>query len=85
MEVFFKLGQVRQMMQNCQRNAVLRGETSWAVPVERYLGFEAYDVDVHNYCRGEYGLWFRLNDGRVIDWQGQNSMRDRALYDQPVN
>jgi hypothetical protein len=86
MQMFLQIGQVRHMMQQCQKNAVLRGALTWADMVEKYLGFEAGDVlEMHQYKGADYGLWFRLRDGRVIDWQGRESENDRALYDRPIN
>jgi hypothetical protein len=81
----FKVHQL--LMQKYWRWGVKMGRTTLETPVEKYFGFNAFDVDrmYHHKVGDGQGIWFRLLDGRVIDWQGVSSDPDPSLYDATVN
>lgn len=77
----------RQLMEKYWRRGINMGRTTPATPPETYFGFSAMDVEqMHYHMVGEgEGIWFRLLDGRVFDWQGRPSSPDRSLYDATIN
>lgn len=64
-----------------------RGKARGAATPEEFYGFNAGDVtDLYFHKHGfGRGLWFRLKDGRVIDFRGQPSQPDRAWYVAPAH
>lgn len=76
----------REVMWKRWWRAMKLGDTKAATP-EAYYGFSAFDVaELHFHMVGQgEGLWFRLKDGRVIDWHGNPCASDTSLYDQTVN
>jgi len=73
--------QAADLMKECQKNAIERGDLAPGDSVEKYLGFSVTDVSMVHRDKGtEHGVWFRLDDGRVIDAQGKECDPDRELY-----
>ena len=81
----FKVKQL--LMLKYWRRGVQMGRTTLETPVEKYFGFSVFDIDqVHHQKAGEgQGNWFRLLDGRVIDWRGLPCDPDPSLYDATMN
>ena len=81
------VGAYRSLMQKYWRLGVKMGLTTLETPVEKYFGFSAFDiVEMHHHKAGDgQGVWFRLDNGRVVDWQGVPSDPDPALYDATIN
>lgn len=65
-----------------------RGKTRGTATPEEFYGFRAEDVTemyFHKHGEGPGGVWFRLKDGRVIDYRALPSQPEREWYITPAN
>jgi hypothetical protein len=81
--VLENLNVYRGAMNKCWRLAVKRGRTPAGTTPEQFFGFRVIDIAcMHRHLAGEgCGIWFRLDDGRVVDSQGEPAISDPSLYD----
>lgn len=81
--VYFVIAHAGVAMQEGHRRLVAEGLLPADSTPIGFYGFSHFDVvEVHNTRRSEVGCWFRLRDGRVIDWRGEEQeLRERELYD----
>jgi hypothetical protein len=80
---FMTVAAYKEIMTNCWRAGISQGLTTPGTDPERFLGFEAFDVEeIHHHRTGKgAGTWFRLYDGRVVNSHGRAAPPARSLYD----
>ena len=77
----------RAAMNKYWRLAVKRGRIPAGTTPEQYFGFRVIDIAcMHRHLAGVgRGVWFRLDDGRVVDAMGKPAMADRSQYDVTIH
>jgi len=77
----------RAAMTKYWRLAVKRGRIPAGTTPEQYFGFKVIEiVCMHRFLAGEgRGVWFRLDDGRVVDSRGEPAIPDPSHYDLVAN
>jgi len=79
--------QYTEMMERFWRMGILGGLISDDSTPEEFFGFTVQDIlCVHHRLAGvSAGTWFRLRDGRVIDWCARPAPPNLGLYGVVVN
>jgi hypothetical protein len=77
----------RQMMERFWLMGVQDFLIAATTTPEEFFGFTAMDIEcVHRRLAGfGAGTWFRLHDGRVVDWCARPSTTTRAIYDVTIH
>ncbi len=76
----------RAAMNQCWWLAVKHGRIPAGTTPEQFFGFRVIDIAcMHVHLAGEgRGVWFRLDDGRVVDSNGEPAIADRSHYDAEI-